>query len=799
MNAALTLTAQSAGSSFANDPELQLPEHPRFPPEILVIPYGQSGLLFEGANGTQVLNGRGARGVIPMLLQRFDGHHTLSELYESMPDIPSGAVRDVVALLYSRGLLEDGIGPVGSDGLAEIASFVGRYSDVTRVNRNRGEAIERLAQARVVIAGDRVSAEALSAALKSQGLAAVSLLNNPAQLEDDTALVIAMFVDDANASTAWLKVAHARGLHVLHAHLGADAVEIGPLFMPGRSACYACLRQLHDAPRGAVRVEDVGFWAGVVALHAFHLLSRVGRPTLYNTCHLHTRTANGEIYREMRIARLPGCDACGLSGRAPGLHEKNGLIWLLHNAANSMPPRQLLNPRDYQMHYAPANVQITRDVPDPYYGAVPTSLPEGAPLPGGTSWMAGPRPLPAQTPDADLLATLLRVAVGYHQTDAGVRRVAPSGGGLGSAELFLVARGVTGLEDGVYHYYAQAHRLDRLREVSPVVMAGALGIGEPELPPLLLVGVGSLTKLRQKYGNFAFRFSNLDAGFARIYLYECLKALGLPFVDYRDVRDKVLAGTIGLPTIGARNTITYAIGVGAPREQVDVASVDPHQYVDVLIDMASKRDAAAEHREAKHGSGVATDRVWPAPVIQSLGEILRQRRSVRSFAPRPIPAEILDAIAALAIDANALIGRCGGLPMPLNLWVGVTVGDETIPPGVYRWDAVRGELQLRRADLHVDELDATMLQRSLARAPVVFFITGNFEEAVLDHGARGYRELFSRAGAIGARALIAATSYGVSGCPWGGLIEDAWGDLFDIDRYRDCPLFGLSLGYANEA
>lgn len=798
MSAALTLTAQSAGSTFANDPELQLPEHPRFPPEILVIPYGQSGLLFEGANGTQVLNGRGARGIIPLLLQRFDGRHTLSELCKAMPDIPAAALRDAVALLYSRGLLEDGIGPHGCDGLDEMSAFVGRYADVTRVNRNRGEAIQRLAHSRVAIAGDPVSAEALSVALQDQGLGAVAVITDPERLAPDTDLVIAMFVDDDRSDTVWLEAARRRGLHVLHAHLGAETVEIGPLFIPGRSACHACLRELQQAPLGSVRQEDVGFWAGVVALHAFHLLSRVGRPMLYNTCHLHKRTPNGEVYREVRIARLPGCDACGLADRVPRLGEKNGHIWLLHNAANSMPPRHLLNPRDYQMHYAPANVQITREVPDPYYGAVTTALPEGAPLPGGASWMAGDRPLPAQAPDIDLLATLVRVAAGYHQTDSGVRRVAPSGGGLGSAELFIVARGVTGLEDGVYHYYAQAHRLDRLREVNPAVIAGALGICDFELPPLLLVGIGGLTKLRQKYGNFAFRFSNLDAGFARIYLYECLNALGLTFVDYPDVRDKVLAGTIGLPTIGGRNTITFAIGVGAPRGPFDVAQIDAHQYVDALIDMASKRDAAAAHREIEHGSGITAGRAWPAPIIHSLGRILQQRRSVRSFAERAIPAAMLDSIAALAIDANAWISRSGGLPMPLSLWVGVTVGDSSMASGIYRWDAAGGALQLQREGLLAEELDATMLQRSLARAPVVFFITGNFEQVVVDHGARGYRELFGRAGAIAARALIAATAYGVSGCPWGGLMEDAWGDLFDIDRYRDCPLFGLSLGYAHE-
>jgi hypothetical protein len=28
------------------------------------------------------------------------------------------------------------------------------------------------------------------------------------------------------------------------------------------------------------------------------------------------------------------------------------------------------------------------------------------------------------------------------------------------------------------------------------------------------------------------------------------------------------------------------------------------------------------------------------------------------------------------------------------------------------------------------------------------------------------------------------------------LSEDGWGRLLGIDRYSDCPLFGVSLGYA---
>jgi hypothetical protein len=115
---------------------------------------------------------------------------------------------------------------------------------------------------------------------------------------------------------------------------------------------------------------------------------------------------------------------------------------------------------------------------------------------------------------------------------------------------------------------------------------------------------------------------------------------------------------------------------------------------------------------------------------------------------------------------------------------------------VYRWEPREGRLLRVRDSVAPQEVLATMLQHALARAPGVIYITGDFEQAVNDHGARGYRELISRAGALAARATLASVALGLGACPWGGLSEDGWGRLLGIDRYSDCPLFGVSLGYA---
>ncbi|MDP5210780.1 SagB family peptide dehydrogenase [Microbulbifer sp. 2205BS26-8] len=799
MSVALSQSADSIGNSFASDPELQLPQYPRFPPEVLMISYRQTGLLFEGVHGTQVLSGRGARGFIPKLLARLDGTRDLAALSRDFPQIPKKSLRDAIALLYSRGLLEDGLGAEPAGEQEELAAFAGRYIDVTRANRNRGEVLARLADKRVCLVGQSSALETLSVALADLGLKEIRRAQDPEQLQGID-LVVALFTGETPESqrALWLNTAQEQGVRVLHAHLGNGAVEIGPLFIPGKSACYDCLRSLHAAPSG-VPAQGQGFWVANLALQAFHLLSRLGRPNLYNVCHIHQGDESGAAYREVQLARLPGCASCGLAECTPRLDEEHGQVWLLHNAANTMPPRDLLSPRDYQMHYAAGNLLITQESPEPYYGALPKALPEGLSLEAAPSWLRGATG--AGHADIDTLSSLLRLSVGYQpQSDGGQRRVAPSAGGLGSAEIFVLVRDVPGLEPGVYHYYAWAHRLDRLRGMSPPLIAGALGLRERDLPPLLLVGVGSLGKLRQKYGDFAFRFASLDAGFVRVYLYELMDAMGLPFVEYADARDQVLAQTLGLPVVGGRNMVTFVLGVGVPTGEQGPGLLRAHQNVDSLIELASQANAplraGVDHAEARCewaplGAG------GPQAILSRLDQLFLERRSARRFASQPLPMPLLNRLADLAIGTNDWLGRSGGLPLRLRLWAAVNAGGADPSVDIYAWDPQGNEWVKQRSGVAAEALDAAILQRNLARAPVVLFVTGDFQQAVSEQGARGYRELIGRAGAVVARTLLAATSYGLTGCPWGGLSEDGWGELFSIDRYRDCPLFGLSLGYAD--
>jgi len=789
MSAGLQLSSAVIGSSFANDSELSLPAYPRAIPELLLLPYGATGLLIEGARDTQLLNGRAARSFVPRLLQELDGRRSLQELLDGFAPYPPQAVFDALAMLYSRGLLEDAADAAPAPS-SPLASFCGRFVDVTRVNRHRGQALERLQASRIALLAPGAAHEPLHRALQGCGFSALL----PLQLDDELPalepgrdLLLALFDgSDPQAELRWLEQAWQRGLRVLHARVSAQVVELGPLFIPGKSACPHCARRLLGPAAGGA-AEDLHFWAGVLALQAFHVLSGIGKPKLYNLCHVHQRQDGERLYTEQALARLPGCPHCGLAGCGPDLDEPDGLVWLLHNAANGMPPRELLHPRDYQMHYAAANMLITQEAPQPYYGAERVALPPAQRLDMPPAWDGRSRP--AQALSLPLLAGMLRLAAG--RSEDGSRRIAPSAGGLGSAELFLVVRELPGLAPGVYHYCGHTHALERLRATADTSLAGALGLPAAELPPLLLVGTAHLSKVRQKYNDFAFRFGQLDAGVTRAFLHDLLCAAGVPYRDLVDARDEAVAEAISLPTVGTRNLVTFVWGVGESAQASGRAQVVAHQYVDLLATLAARRGHPARRAAARPPA--ASDLASTLPALEAL---MRSRRSVRNYAAQAPSMDLLGQVLALVQNLDEALEHQGALPVRLQLWLVTGAGHPGAEPGLWRWQA-EGGLQRLRERVGFDAVMATMLQQALARAPAILYITGDFEQAVRSEGARGYRELLARAGALAARTTLAAQALGLGACPWGGLSEDGWGPLLGIDRYRNCPLFGVSLGVAD--
>ncbi|MEW5789015.1 MAG: SagB family peptide dehydrogenase [Pseudomonadota bacterium] len=118
----------------------------------------------------------------------------------------------------------------------------------------------------------------------------------------------------------------------------------------------------------------------------------------------------------------------------------------------------------------------------------------------------------------DNLAVLLRLcaALTAWKEYAGSRwalRANPSSGNLHPTETWVMARGVAGMADGLYHYQPRDHSLE-LRADSPHTPAGeGPGLGGQPGETALWLGFSSIPwREAWKYGERAFRYCQLDMG-----------------------------------------------------------------------------------------------------------------------------------------------------------------------------------------------------------------------------------------------------------------------------------------------
>jgi SagB-type dehydrogenase family enzyme len=122
-----------------------------------------------------------------------------------------------------------------------------------------------------------------------------------------------------------------------------------------------------------------------------------------------------------------------------------------------------------------------------------------------------PTPLPLEQ-----IAALLDATYGVSVEggpDYPALRVAPSAGALYPLEIFVVARRVDGIREGVYHYDALQHVLRRIGDApDPAAVSPHADIVESAAVVVIVSAV--FWRSRFKYGLRAYRFTLLEAGHA---------------------------------------------------------------------------------------------------------------------------------------------------------------------------------------------------------------------------------------------------------------------------------------------
>lgn len=510
------LSATHMAYAVATDPQFRAPERPCLVPGLVQVLL-PDGLAFLGTGHRHsALRGRTAISLIPRLLASLDGTRTVAELAAMHADVAESTISACVSLLYVSGLLQDG--PAGTDVElipSEVAGYLGRNLDTTRVNRNLDEACERLAQTRVLIAGPEPLAVLLGAELAVAGVDTHGWDSEGLVAGD---FVVAVDNGDVEAMAALDEACRRAGIAWLRTAAGGHTVEVGPMFDARHTCCYRCFAEGRPTPSG----EPSPAWAALAATEVVHLLARVGQTPSTTGCLVFdlerwTQVPDGAYAR-------PGCPRC-----VPGDRADGPVLAHMYEQSVTFPPREWLNPKDHQSHYRPANGSLML-YNKHYLGAPRIELDDDL----------GTRGL-----NRTSLAGLLLRTTGLRDDEYGqVKRWAPTGGNLGSPQAYVLALDVDGLAPGWYCYQRGDHSLARVRALSTPdgqveKVWPAFGRGRPDA---LVVLTGALDVVAAKYYDFAYRVIGLDAGVALAQLTALADEAGLG-VRFADRWDDAAIGT----------------------------------------------------------------------------------------------------------------------------------------------------------------------------------------------------------------------------------------------------------------
>jgi bacteriocin biosynthesis cyclodehydratase domain-containing protein len=215
-----------------------IPSRPLLKPWYRLGP-SRDGMLLEHGGSVIAFSGAAARRLLPALLPLLDGTRSVPQIVEIVGPPVATAVENALEILANQGLLTE-----GSD-CRDVASAVRASADFCAAGMQSpppaDELVARLAGARVVVAGDGDVVEPLARLLIRSGVGEL-VRDKEGQTERCDLAVVAPAAASRDLRDEWNRRAQALGQpwFPVGAFDGATAT-IGPLVVPGETACHECL------------------------------------------------------------------------------------------------------------------------------------------------------------------------------------------------------------------------------------------------------------------------------------------------------------------------------------------------------------------------------------------------------------------------------------------------------------------------------------------------------------------------------------------------------------------------------
>jgi SagB-type dehydrogenase family enzyme len=465
------------------DPDVR-PHRPRLRAGVAAVPVGD-GIIFDGGPKRQHFGGRTARDVLPRLLSLLDGTHDEQALARHL-DLPLTHVRQLLQALEQRDLLvHDELARLLGDGRvdSEVIDYLCRSTQ-----RGRYDLVAEIATLRVAIATPDPVLAVVATDLVATGAQMVAY---PEALVGSGAdVVLAVDTDDTLRDV--VDACARSSTPVVRCRFGPADAEVGPVFLTGNTACLDCLRrgQAQIDVTGPPEVDELTSTARTVlvdyaAAAVTNVVLSLRQVGIRRTPHLLRAMTYIAGIEERRFLVTPfaDCPMCGIPGQRCG--EIGELV------------------QAFEWQHQASTTSI----------AAPTVVRAPLGRASTSDYATSPRRSLRST---DRLDRLLSLTCGLRREAGETRRWTPTGGDLGSVDLFLLRERDDGaLPGNVFRLDATTDSLIAAR-ADPVRLRSVLaGTGlDVERRLTCVVFVGSHGRLASKYGTFGYRLTHLDAGCA---------------------------------------------------------------------------------------------------------------------------------------------------------------------------------------------------------------------------------------------------------------------------------------------
>ncbi len=825
-----------------------LPLRPRFLRE-LVVAKTEEGFLVDGASQLHVLWGESAKSILPSLIPLMDGTRTIMEIAGALPHLSAQQVREPLSSLSQWGLVEEGTeNNAEIDQNPETLAFLRRYA----VGCSGDEAFAGLMTCEVVLLSseqDREALRYLQSLLARTGLPNIKCLDWKSlhSLEYGSTtrvLPVALSLSGENheeleklddlcfaADLPWLRIV---------VDQGKDFADIGPVFDRKQSPCYRCFTQTHSRPDcrvskqpGKMGSDNAMFWICMAAAEIVYLLGRVTAPRLAGWFRRYSLgTWNSKI---LCFAEIPGCPSCRPIPRNPDGQvsvfsgQVDTAVIFEDYVANRSGPLVSSGTMEPDVHALLELTKQTKRLPNCQQQSLPVNLLDLS-LP--VLDIPFDEAANCQTLGLSEIGYLLMMMAGVRKLRRNtgmLKRWAATAGNLGSVEVFLAVRRVNGLSPGYYFYQPQEHTLASFRRRSGSIavddfMGRVAACDSANLPDFMVLFTAAYHRVTSKYGPFAYRLINLDAGVAISQLRMVAASMNVSSRVANRWADDLIEDQLALDPMAEQSTALVLLGgkeAGWKRaETVPVqtrtgtpASTKAAQEFRELtareiVQLVYRESRMTElellsapfvtSRELQTADRTGSEEIpLPAPSHGgvALGKVLRQRSSVRRYTGDAVSLNQVSTMLSFAQRAD------------VEEWPGVNhdghgltfmvlaQGVEDLKPGVYEYDSAKELLLSRRGPLRSDEIVKLYVQNEFAAAPLAIWITGNLAAACARHGAFGHRQLLLRAGAAGNRMWMAALGLGLGGTLVAGVDAGASRKILGIDGYLKRALLAVAIGY----